>query len=99
MLRGIRSASTGEPGRARHLAPLPPGSNGSSSAAASRFVLPHLRSEDSVQPNRSKAARPRRPWVSPVVTDLPRLTDLTLTTGTPIPGGGDTGGTGSTVTP
>jgi hypothetical protein len=36
--------------------------------------------------------------VNPVVTDLPRLTDLTLTTGAPIPGGGDTG-TGSTVTP
>jgi hypothetical protein len=34
-----------------------------------------------------------------VVTDLPRLTDLTLSTGIPIPGSGDTGGTGSTVTP
>jgi hypothetical protein len=45
-----------------------------------------------------KPARARRPWVSPVVADLPRLTDLTLSTGTPIPGGGDTG-TGSTVTP
>ena len=44
-------------------------------------------------------ARSRRPWVSPLVADLPRLTDLTLTTGTPIPGGGDTGGGGSTVTP
>lgn len=52
-----------------------------------------------MQSTRPKAARPRRPWVSPVVSDLPRLTDLTLTTGTPIPGGGDTGGTGSTVTP
>ena len=46
----------------------------------------------------SKALR-RRPWTSPVVTDLPRLTDLTLTTGTPIPGGGGTGGAGSTVVP
>lgn len=44
------------------------------------------------------AARARRPWVSPRVADLPRMTDLTLTTGTPIPGGGNTG-TGSTVTP
>lgn len=52
-----------------------------------------------MQSIRPKAARPRRPWVSPVVTDLPRLTDLTLTTGVPIPGSGDTGGTGSTVTP
>lgn len=46
----------------------------------------------------SKLTRARRPWVSPVVADLPRLTDLTLTTGTPIPGSGNTG-TGSTVTP
>ena len=53
-------------------------------------------SEDNVQSNRPKVTR--RPWVAPVVADLPRLTDLTLTTGTPIPGGGDTGG-GSTVTP
>jgi hypothetical protein len=37
--------------------------------------------------------------VSPLVTDLPRLTDLTLTTGSPIPGMGNTGGTGSSVTP
>jgi hypothetical protein len=37
--------------------------------------------------------------VSPVVIDLPRLTDLTLSTGSPIPGGGDTGGGGGVVTP
>lgn len=49
--------------------------------------------------NRPASQRTRRPWTSPVVTDLPRLTDLTLTTGTPIPGGGGTGGTGSTVVP
>jgi hypothetical protein len=52
-------------------------------------------------PHRSDApARPtasRRAWVSPVVTDLPRLTQLTLTTGTPIPGGSGSGG--STVIP
>ncbi|SOD04039.1 hypothetical protein SAMN05216486_1229 [bacterium JGI 053] len=52
--------------------------------------------EDIVQFNRPKVTR--RPWVTPVVADLPRLTDLTLTTGAPIPGSGDTGG-GSTVTP
>jgi hypothetical protein len=37
--------------------------------------------------------------VSPIVADLPRLTDLTLSTGDPIPGNGGTGGGGSTVTP
>jgi hypothetical protein len=55
-----------------------------------------------VQSNRpqspSQVVRGRRPWVAPVVADLPRLTDLTLTTGGPIPGMGDTG-SGSTVTP
>ena len=49
------------------------------------------------------AARPdsksKRPWVSPELTELPRLTDLTLQTviGLPIPGFGDPGGGGSTV--
>ena len=52
-----------------------------------------------MQSNRPASQRTRRPWMSPVVADLPRLTDLTLTTGTPIPGGGGTGGTGSTVVP
>jgi hypothetical protein len=51
-----------------------------------------------VQSIPQKSARARRPWMSPVVASLPRLTDLTLTTGTPIPGSGNTG-TGSTVTP
>ena len=51
-----------------------------------------------MQSNRPKVIRGRRPWVAPVVADLPRLTDLTLTTGAPIPGSGDTGA-GSTVTP
>jgi len=57
--------------------------------------------EDSVDSNRpvTRAPRARRPWTAPVVTDLPRLTDLTLTTGSPIPGDGGTGGTGSTVVP
>ncbi len=35
-------------------------------------------------------------WVTPEVTELPRLTDLTLQTGAPIGGGGDPG-SGSTV--
>jgi hypothetical protein len=39
----------------------------------------------------------RRPWVSPAVTELPKLTELTLQSGDPIGGGGDTGGGGSTV--
>jgi len=30
--------------------------------------------------------------VKPEITELPRLTDLTLQTGSPIDGGGDTGG-------
>ncbi|MBE0592985.1 MAG: hypothetical protein IH616_11365 [Gemmatimonadales bacterium] len=35
----------------------------------------------------------RRQWTPPRVEDLPKLTDLTLITGSPIPGGGGTGGT------
>jgi hypothetical protein len=50
--------------------------------------------------NRSDAVAPatRRAWVTPSVTDLPRLTQLTLTTtaGPAIPGG--LGG-GSTIIP
>jgi hypothetical protein len=49
--------------------------------------------------NESKIAPVRRTWVSPEVTDLPRLTELTLQTGPGIPGGGGTGGGGSTVIP
>jgi hypothetical protein len=49
---------------------------------------------------RSDTARTRqRAWVSPTVTDLPRLTQLTLSTGPGIPGGGGVGGGGSTVVP
>jgi len=39
----------------------------------------------------------RKPWVSPGVTALPRLSELTLQSPGPIPGGGGTGGGGSTV--
>lgn len=42
------------------------------------------------------SANARRPWTAPRLDALPKLTDLTLATGAPIPGGGDTGG-GSTV--
>jgi hypothetical protein len=41
----------------------------------------------------------RAPWIVPSVTDLPKLTDLTLQTGSIIPGDADTGGSGSTVIP
>ena len=54
---------------------------------------------EAIRPKSPANAARRRQWVSPVVADLPRLTDLILTTGAPIPGGGDTGGGGSTVTP
>jgi hypothetical protein len=47
----------------------------------------------------SNVANGRRPWESPRVTDLPRLTELTLATGPGIPGGGGPGGGGSTVIP
>lgn len=40
----------------------------------------------------------RLPWEVPSITPLPRLTELTLTTGAGIPGEGDIGG-GSTVIP
>jgi hypothetical protein len=46
-----------------------------------------------------RAQRARRPWQIPAVTDLPRLTALTLATGPGIPGGGGPGGGGSTVIP
>lgn len=41
--------------------------------------------------------RVRRAWVKPELIELPRLTDLTLQTGSPIGGGGGTGAGGSTV--
>lgn len=47
--------------------------------------------------NQSSAEQARRPWISPVIRELPRLTDLTLDTGMGIPGSGGTGGGGSTV--
>jgi len=57
---------------------------------------------DSNHPDRGEPPQPAPPgshtkkaWVAPEVTELPRLTDLTLQTG--IPGIGDPGGGGSTV--
>jgi len=47
-------------------------------------------------PGHPPSAKRKRAWVSPELTELPRLTDLTLQTGLPIPGMGDPG-TGSTV--
>lgn len=63
-----------------------------------RFQMSELR------PNTGSGTEPRKtpagtkaPWTEPTVTDLPRLTDLTLITGEGIPGEGGTGGGGSTV--
>ena len=41
----------------------------------------------------------KRPWIRPAVTQLPKLSELTLQSPTPIPGGGGPGGGGSTVVP
>ena len=52
--------------------------------------------------NAKKVASPapgpqRRAWVAPAVSELPKLTELTLQTVNLIPGVGDIGGGGSTV--
>ena len=39
----------------------------------------------------------RKPWVAPAVRELPKLTDLTLMTGSAIGGTGNSGGGGSAV--
>ncbi|MDH3369679.1 MAG: hypothetical protein OEO17_17720 [Gemmatimonadota bacterium] len=43
-------------------------------------------------PNADLPPTEKKRWTKPQITDLPRLTDLTLQTGSPIGGGGDTGG-------
>ena len=46
---------------------------------------------DSPSPSNESSGTPgRRPWQTPELTELPKLTDLTLISG--IPGGGDIGG-------
>ncbi|PYO72761.1 MAG: hypothetical protein E6K55_01725 [Gemmatimonadetes bacterium] len=55
----------------------------------------HVESGEQPQPA-PPGSQKKRPWVKPELTELPRLTDLTLQTGSPIPGIGDPGG-GSTV--
>ena len=52
-----------------------------------------------LDPTRQAPRPARRRWEAPSVTDLPRLSELTLSTGPGIPGGGGTGGGGSTVIP
>ncbi len=59
--------------------------------------MPHLPESAPESPKAEPAADARRPWVTPVVAELPPLTSLTLQTGGPIGGGGGTGGGGSTV--
>jgi hypothetical protein len=50
-------------------------------------------------PGRSSDSLPteKKSWTKPQIADLPRLTDLTLQTGSPIVGGGGTGSGGSSV--
>jgi hypothetical protein len=54
---------------------------------------PELSPADGTEP----APKGKAPWTPPAVTELPRLTDLTLVTGGSIHGSGGTGGGGSTV--
>lgn len=58
--------------------------------------VPTRNDEASLPGNTSQPSA--RPWISPRIETLPRLTDLTLQSGG-IPGGGGTGGGGSTVVP
>jgi hypothetical protein len=57
---------------------------------------PEIPERTSSEPDSARVAV--RPWISPSIQTLPRLSDLTLQSGG-IPGGGGTGGGGSTVVP
>lgn len=50
-----------------------------------------------LDPRESSAPSQRAAWEPPTLEELPPLTELTLQSGPPIGGGGDTGGSGSTV--
>jgi hypothetical protein len=47
---------------------------------------------DPRRPRPASTPRKQRPWTAPAIRELPRLTDLTLQTGVPIPGTGGSGG-------
>jgi len=55
-------------------------------------------SELSRNPDEPAGSAESRTWIPPAIKELPRLSDLTLQSGQ-IPGGGGTGGGGSTVSP
>ena len=70
------------------------------SASPNICVSPVPDSSDMQHGRGAEAAAPRRGrWIQPAIAELPRLIDLTLQTGSGIPGDGDTGGGGSTVIP
>jgi hypothetical protein len=50
-----------------------------------------------LDPRGSSAPVRRAAWEPPTLVELPKLTELTLQSGPPIGGGGDTGNGGSTV--
>jgi len=54
-------------------------------------------SDEAARSPRDRGENGLCPWVPPRIEELPPLTDLTLQTGSPIDGGGDTGGGGSVV--
>jgi hypothetical protein len=60
-------------------------------------MKPGKRLESPLAAETGNESSSRRVWLDPTIEELPRLTDLTLQTGDPIPGGGGTGGGGSTV--